>query len=193
MIGVTGMPGAGKSAIHEVAKKYNLPVVSMGDVVRYETKKRGLPLTPENVGNTAINLRKEFGNEAIAVACLRYIEENLKDKDAIIVEGIRSLYEINYFRKHCPMVLIAIHSSPLTRFERLKMRGREDDSTNWEIFVERDLRELGFSIGYAIALADFMVVNEGNFNNCINQLDAILKEVLNNLERYKKYNFIYKI
>jgi len=193
LIGVTGMPGAGKSAIHEVAKKYNLPVVSMGDVVRYETKKRGLPLTPENVGNTAINLRKEFGNEAIAVACLRYIEENLKDKDAIIVEGIRSLYEINYFRKHCPMVLIAIHSSPLTRFERLKMRGREDDSTNWEIFVERDLRELGFSIGYAIALADFMVVNEGNFNNCINQLDAILKEVLNNLERYKKYNFIYKI
>jgi dephospho-CoA kinase len=193
LIGVTGMPGAGKSAIHEVAKKYNLPVVSMGDVVRYETKKRGLPITPENVGNTAINLRKEFGNEAIAVACLRYIEENLKDKDAIIVEGIRSLYEINYFRKHCPMVLIAIHSSPLTRFERLKMRGREDDSTNWEIFVERDLRELGFSIGYAIALADFMVVNEGNFNNCINQLDAILKEVLNNLERYKKYNFIYKI
>ncbi|ACV24421.1 AAA family ATPase [Methanocaldococcus fervens] len=193
IIGITGMPGAGKSAIYEVAKKYDLPVVSMGDVVRYETKKRGLELNPENVGNTAIKLREEFGNEAIAVACLKYIEEHLKDKDVVIVEGIRSLYEVNYFRKHNPLVLIAIHSSPLTRFERLKIRGREDDSANWEVFVERDLRELGFSIGYAIALADFVVINESSFEDCVNQLDNILKEILNNLEKYKKYNFIYAI
>ena len=91
------------------------------------------------------------------------------------------------------MVVIAIHSSPLTRFERLKMRGREDDSTSWDVFVERDLRELGFSIGYAIALADSMVVNEGKFEDCIAQLDNILKEILNNLEKYKRYNFIYQL
>ncbi|CAB3289903.1 Dephospho-CoA kinase archaeal, predicted [Methanocaldococcus lauensis] len=193
LIGITGMPGAGKSAIYEVAKKYNLPVVSMGDVVRYETKKRGLELTPENVGNTAINLRKEYGNEAIAVVCLKYIENNLKDKDIIIVEGIRSLYEVNYFRKHYPLVLIAIHSSPLTRFKRLVNRGREDDSTSWEVFVERDLRELGFSIGHAIALSDFVVINESSFEDCINQLDNILKEILSNIEKYKKYNFIFEI
>ncbi len=192
LIGITGMPGAGKSAIYEVAKKYNLPVVSMGDVVRYETKKRGLELTPENVGKTAIKLREEFGDEAIAVACLKYIKDNLKDKNIIIIEGIRSLYEVNYFRKHNPLVLIAIHSSPLTRFERLKKRGREDDSTSWDVFVERDLRELGFSIGHAIALADFMVVNEKNFEDCINQLNNIINEILNNLDKYKKYTFIYK-
>ncbi len=187
------MPGAGKSAIYEMAKKYNLPVVSMGDVVRYETKKRGLELTPENVGNTAINLRKEYGNEAIAVVCLKYIENNLKDKDIVVVEGIRSLYEVNYFRKHYPLVLIAIHSSPLTRFKRLVNRGREDDSTSWEVFVERDLRELNFSIGHAIALSDFVVVNESSFEDCINQLDNILKEILSNIEKYKTYQFIYEI
>ncbi len=192
LIGITGMPGSGKSAIYEVAKKYNLPVVSMGNVVRYETKKRGLELTPENVGNTAINLRKEYGNEAIAVVCLKYIENNLKDKDIIIVEGIRSLYEVNYFRKHYPLVLIAIHSSPLTRFNRLVNRRREDDSTSWEVFVERDLRELNFSIGHAIALSDFVVINESSIENCINQLDNILKEILSNTEKYKKYNFIYE-
>ncbi|MCQ6254511.1 AAA family ATPase [Methanocaldococcus sp.] len=192
LIGITGMPGSGKSTIYEVAKKYNLPVVSMGDVVRYETKKRGLELTPENVGNTAINLRKEYGNEAIAVVCLKYIENNLKDKDIIIVEGIRSLYEVNYFRKHYPLVLIAIHSSPLTRFNRLVNRRREDDSTSWEVFVERDLRELNFSIGHAIALSDFVVINESSIENCINQLDNILKEILSNTEKYKKYNFIYE-
>ncbi|WP_456372690.1 AAA family ATPase [Methanocaldococcus sp.] len=192
LIGITGMPGSGKSTIYEVAKKYNLPVVSMGNVVRYETKKRGLELTPENVGNTAINLRKEYGNEAIAVVCLKYIENNLKDKDIIIVEGIRSLYEVNYFRKHYPLVLIAIHSSPLTRFNRLVNRRREDDSTSWEVFVERDLRELNFSIGHAIALSDFVVINESSIENCINQLDNILKEILSNTEKYKKYNFIYE-
>ncbi|ACX72280.1 MAG: flagellar hook-basal body complex protein FliE [Methanococci archaeon] len=193
LIGITGMPGAGKSSIYEVAKKFNLPIISMGDIVRYETKKRGLELTPENVGDTAIKLREKFGNEAVAVPCLKYIEENLKDEDVVIIEGIRSLYEVNYFRKHKPLVLIAIHSSPLTRFQRLKKRGREDDSESWDIFVERDLRELGFSIGHAIALADFVVVNEGEFNNCLNQLENILNRILNNLDEFKKYNFIYQL
>lgn len=54
------------------------------------------------------------------------------------------------------------------------------------------MRELGFSIGHAIALADFVVVNEKSFEDCLNQLDNILQEILNNLEKYKKYNFIYE-
>ena len=40
LIGITGMPGSGKSAIFEIAKKHNILIISMGDIVRYETKKK---------------------------------------------------------------------------------------------------------------------------------------------------------
>jgi dephospho-CoA kinase len=175
LIGITGMPGSGKSAIIEVSKKYNIPVVSMGDVVRHETIKRGLELNPDNVGNTAVELRKKYGNEAVAVPCLQYIEEHYGDNNVVIIEGIRSMYEVNYFRKYYPLKIIAIHSSPKTRFKRLKSRNREDDTSEWEKFVERDLRELKFSIGSVIALSDYMVINEGSYRKYLNNLEDTLK------------------
>ena len=178
LIGITGMPGSGKSAIMEVSKKYDIPVVSMGDVVRHETVKKGLELNPDNVGNTAIELRKKYGNEAVAVPCLQYIEEHYKDNDIVIIEGIRSMYEVNYFRKHYPLKIIAIHSSPKTRFKRLKSRNREDDTSEWEKFVERDFRELNFSIGKVIALSDYIVVNEGDYNEYLNNLENTLKTAM---------------
>lgn len=185
------MPGAGKSGIFEVANKFNIPIISMGDVVREETIKRGLELNPKNVGETAIKLREEFGKEAIAVVCLRTIEERFKNKDIVIVEGIRSLDELNYFRKHYPLVLIAIHSSPLTRFNRIKERDREDDVKSWDKFVERDKRELNFGIGKVIALADFMIVNEDNYEDLIKNLEKVIKYIIKNKENFNSFNFIY--
>ena len=180
LIGITGMPGSGKSAIIEIARKYNIPVISMGDVVRRGTMKKGLELNPENVGNTAVELRKKYGNEAVAVPCLQYIEENYNNEEIVIIEGIRSMYEVNYFRKSHPLTIIAIHSSPKTRFNRLKSRKREDDTSEWDKFVERDLRELEFSIGKVISLADYVVINEGDYTTYLNNLEKVLKIAIKN-------------
>ncbi|EHP85259.1 AAA family ATPase [Methanotorris formicicus] len=183
LIGITGMPGSGKSAIKKIAKKFNIPVVSMGDVVREETRKSGLELTPENVGNMAIKLREMYGKEAIAVPCLKYVEEYFADCDFVIIEGVRSLYEVNYFKKHYPFLTIAIHASPKTRFGRLIKRQREDDAMDWDEFVKRDMRELGFSIGGVIALADYMVVNEENYESYLQELEDTLKKIVDSFKR----------
>ena len=178
LIGIVGMPGSGKSAVFKVAPKFNIPVVSMGDIVRSETLKKGLELTPENVGSTAVELRKKYGEEAIAVFCLKYIEERYKDEDVVIIEGIRSMYEVDYFRKHYPLTIVAIHSSPKTRFKRLKKRKREDDTSEWEAFVERDMRELGFTLGNVISLADYMIVNEEDYDTYLKNLEDVLRKII---------------
>ena len=178
LIGIAGMPGSGKSAVFQVAPKLKVPVVSMGDIVRQETLKRGLELTPENVGNTAVELRKKYGEEAIAVYCLKHIEEKYKDEDIVIIEGVRSMYEVDYFRKHYPLTIVAIHSSPKTRFKRLKKRKREDDTSEWKAFVERDMRELGFTLGNVIALADYMIVNETDYNTYLKNLEDVLRKII---------------
>ncbi len=47
-----------------------------------------------------------------------------------MIEGIRSQYEVEIFKKNFnEFKVIAVHSTPKTRFKRLKKRMRPDDST----------------------------------------------------------------
>ncbi len=181
IIGISGMPGSGKSGIFNIAEKYNIPIISMGDAIRYEVKKQGLELNSENIKNMAIGIREKYGKEAVAVICVDYINSKYKNNlpEYLIIEGIRSIYEVEYFRKYYSMEIISIHSSPKVRFKRLCERNREDDSVSWEHFKERDYRELGFSIGYVIALSDYIVINENNnWEEYLNNLEKIVLSIV---------------
>jgi dephospho-CoA kinase len=159
IIGLAGMPGAGKSAVVAVAKGKGFGVVMMGNVVREEAERRHLEPTPENLGRIMLELRQTEGNSVIAKKCIPKIDAAKEQK--IIVDGIRSLSEVEEFKKHFPnFTLIAIHSSPETRFRRLYRRQRSDDPKNREIFDERDMRELSVGLGNAIAMAEHIIINE---------------------------------
>ena len=54
VIGLAGMPGSGKSVVVDTARELGYDIVVMGDVVRQETLKRGLELTPQNVGKVML-------------------------------------------------------------------------------------------------------------------------------------------
>jgi dephospho-CoA kinase len=177
VIGVAGMPGAGKATVREMVQALGYPVVVMGDVVRDEVKRRKLELTPENIGYVMLKLREEEGPAAVAKRCLPKIED--AKYDVILVDGIRSLHEVEKFKRHFPkFILIAIHSSPETRFRRLFERGRSDDSRNREVFAERDLRELSVGLGNAIATADYLIVNEGTKAQLERKVHKVLETVI---------------
>ena len=160
VIALIGMPGSGKTEASEViSEETRASTVIMGDIIREETVKRGFELNPENIGFVSVELRKEYGDDVIAKRCFEKIKE-IKN-DIVIVEGVRSLAEIRAFKEKIPnFYTILIEASQKTRFERLKKRGRPDDSISWDTFVKRDERELGFGIGKAIESADFYIVNE---------------------------------
>jgi dephospho-CoA kinase len=178
ILGVAGMPGAGKGTVREIFQKMGYTVVVMGDEVREEAKRRKVKPTPENLGMIMLKLREEEGPAAVAKRCIPKMEEV---KEKVVVEGIRSLHEVAEFKKHFPnFTLIAIHASPETRFRRLFRRKRSDDPKRWETFRERDLRELKVGIGAAIATADQIIVNEGSKVQLKRKTRKVLKEVLGN-------------
>jgi dephospho-CoA kinase len=160
---ITGMPGSGKSVISETARSLGLKVVVMGDIIREEAEARGIKKTPASLGELMLALRKEEGNEIVAKRCLSKVSG---DKVAVI-EGVRSLEELNYFRRNASVVLLAVHASPNTRFQRLLRRGRPDDPKDLKTFEERDMRELHVGIGSVIALADKVFINEGTMEELI--------------------------
>ncbi len=182
VIGVAGMPGAGKSVVRQIVKEMDYPVVVMGDVIRLEAKKRKLRPTPENLGMIMLELRKEKGPTVVANRCIAKIEK--PNKDVVVVDGIRSLDEVQTFRRRFPkFVLMSIHSSPRTRFERLIRRRRSDDPTGWDAFLERDQRELSVGLGNTIATADYMVVNDGTRTQFMRRIRGALRDMIAKWEK----------
>ncbi len=159
IIAITGMPGAGKSTVAQALERRGLKRIVMGDMIREETTRRGLPLDDKNMGMVMQELRDTYGAEAVAELCLRSIRANEGER-AFVVDGIRSIAEIELFREAGDARLIAVIASPTRRFELLTTRGRTDAPLDLRSFRARDDRELSIGIGYAIALSDDAIVNE---------------------------------
>lgn len=175
LVGVVGMPGSGKSIVSDVARELGFQVIVMGDAVRAEAQRRGIDPTGEAMRRLMLELRAKRGPAVVAELCFPLIE---KAGQLVLIEGIRSLHEVEAFQeRYGRLRLIAVHSSPKTRFKRLRARGRPDDPSNWEEFCERDKTELSVGIGSAIALADFVLVNEGS----IEELKEGARELLRGL------------
>ncbi len=175
---VSGMPGSGKTVFANMAKKMALHVISMGDVVRMEAARRGLSANPNSLSQLAVELRRERGPTAVAELAMELLLPS--QAEIVVVEGVRSLEEVNFFKDFFEkVVVVSIHSSPKTRFSRVVARRREDDPVKWEEFVERDCRELELGIGSVIALSDYILLNEDmekeSFEiSCINLLNKLL-------------------
>ncbi|KYH42855.1 MAG: hypothetical protein AYL33_000150, partial [Candidatus Bathyarchaeota archaeon B63] len=153
------------------------PVVVMGDEVRAEAKRRGVAITPENLGEIMLQMRMEDGPAAVAKRCISKIRAI--SSPVVFVDGIRSLHEIEEFKREFrDFRVLAIHASPKTRFKRLLRRGRRDDPRSWEGFLERDIRELRVGLGDVIATADYMVINEGTKGELEASLIKLLRKEL---------------
>lgn len=63
-------------------------------------------------------------------------------------------------------------------FSRVASRGRVDDVMSLESFREKDRRELGWGLGKALALADFIIVNEGTLEELHKRAIGIFEKVV---------------
>jgi dephospho-CoA kinase len=175
VLGVVGMPGAGKSVVDMVATINGFAVVVMGDVIRDEVERRNLTATSKAVGDVMLGLREEEGEAVIAKRCVSKILA--VPQTNVIVDGVMSPAEVDEFRRHFPKFkILAIHASPQTRFHRLYQRGRSDDAGE-AAFRERDYRELQTGKGAVIAMADYLIVNEGAFTEFKAEIERVLRDV----------------
>ncbi len=168
---LAGMPGAGKEEFLRVAKKEDYDIVRMGDVVREQAEIADVSKEDISIGEFANRERQDHHDGIWADRTLSKISE-----EKTVIDGIRSVDEVNIFRseleKDAPIV--AIHSSPKTRFKRLKERSREDAPQTLKEFHERDSRELDWGLGKVIARADWMIVNEGTLSEFYNKAGNVL-------------------
>ena len=175
VIGISGLPGSGKSLVSDIASEKGAIIVSMGDIIRQEANKRG-----ETTKETAKNLRAEHGKYIVSELTIKKIKEleSKGNKNIIIVEGIRSPAEVDMFKNNFDnFIILSIFANPTLRFKRLQNRMREDDSKDYDEFKKRDQMELDFGIGSVISLSDKIIINESDLESYTSEINKFLKEV----------------
>ena len=162
IVALTGMPGAGKTTVANYLAQKGIPLLIMGDVVREAAQNEGLEPTSDNLAKLMIRLREKNGPEAIAHLIANKIK-NMKKEDSefgvVIVDGIRSMAEIQVLKDVGNIKLLAIHGSIITRYSHIRERARSDVPSNIGEFDKRDRVEMGVGISDAIALADETISN----------------------------------
>ena len=170
---ITGMPGAGKSTIVNKLQEIGFTKFTLGDGIRAEAKRRNVDPSGENLGKIMLEVREKNGPGAVAELIKDSIQNSTQD--VVIIDGVRSVAEIDVLKQIGDVKLLAIDASPETRFNFLSSRGRSDDPKTQENFQERDNREISVGLDKSIEIADKTITNP---NLTIDELVNSAKEII---------------
>ena len=190
IIGFVGLPGSGKGEASQIAGQHGLAVVVMGDVIRQEAARQGLELTDGNLGRIGNALRAAEGPDAVARRALE--KAKATGKDVVVVDGLRSREEADFFRAHADEFhLVEVCAPAEARLKWLAARGRPDDpgrsiagsgeetdadarmitscmeldSRAAAALEQRECRELSWGMCEAMKTADLKLRNDGSLDD----------------------------
>ena len=177
VLSICGLPGSGKTTAIEAIGDLGI-VVSMGDIVRNEAKNRNLEPSGDNIGKIAKELREEGGPAIIAEKCVDLIKKG--NEEVVIVDGVRSLFEINIFRKFWKFPIVVITSDEEKRFKRLFERSRSDDPKSLADLKVRDEREIEFGLDKVLENADYIVENNSSIEDLKKKIRKLVENIIDN-------------
>jgi len=176
IIGFIGLPGSGKGEASQIARQNGLAVVVMGDVVRQEAARQGLEPTDQNLGLIGNALRAAEGPDAVAKKTFERAKAS--GRDVVVVDGLRSREEADFFRAHVDEFhLVEICAPAKDRLKWLAARGRPDDpgkiilpckepdSLAAAALEQRECREMGWGMCEAMKIADLKLRNDGSLDD----------------------------
>ncbi len=173
---LTGLPGCGKTTASDFFRKNNIPVFRMGDLTDEYLAKSGFLQTSDNECKIRNDLRKRFGEAIYAIKTVCQIEKDEWEKKIIVIEGMKSEVEFEYFlNKLNDIRIIYIKSRKEIRYKRLlKRKIRSLTRIQAEL---RDKEEIiHYSIQNLIKKADFIINNNRRIEDLNNILNKILKK-----------------
>lgn len=175
VLAIVGMAGSGKSEIAKVFEQRGYGRIRFGDITDEEVKRRGLELNEENERRVRESLRKEYGMAAYAVLNAARINKVL-NTSSVIVDGLYSWEEyVLLSQRYGPnFKVLAVYTSPETRYERLA--SRKERGLTPEEARQRDYAEIAnLNKGGPIAMANFTIVNETTLDELKKETERVIE------------------
>ena len=139
------------------AVKLGFTLVNLGDFVREAASTEGIEPTASNLETLMMELRRRSGLGVMAELASKKIQSS--NSSFVVVDGVRSMSEVQVFRRIASTKILAIQSAKLVRFDFLLKRRRSDAPSDEGSFDSRDRGELSVGIGETIALSDETISN----------------------------------
>ncbi len=181
-IGLTGRMASGKGEAVRLLIHLGLRPISLSDIVRREAAKTGLAINRKQMQDIGNRLRREGGLGILGKIVRELIEAS--EPMPWVIDGIRNPAEVVELRKMPGFILIGIESNEEIILARMRQRGRSTDMAG-----EAELRaalarewghgepEGGQQVGPTMAMADFVITNNGSLPELEIGLDAVLRKI----------------
>lgn len=137
IIGLTGKNGGGKGEVAKFLVERGFHALSLSDVIREEAGRLGKPVTRETLVELGNELRKAGGAGVLA----ERIFARLDPEKNYVIDSIRNPAEVQVFRRRRDFCLIHVPAPQRLRFERLRLRARENDPRTFEEFLALEAKE----------------------------------------------------
>lgn len=181
IIVLTGTIGSGKEVVKEIlSRNFNSYSVLLSSVLKGELEKKKKPLDRKTLQDMGDELRKKYGAFILAKLATDYLQ---RDKEMIIVDGVRNPGEADYLKKTFgrKFFMIAVDAPREIRWERIKARARADDPKTLEEFVALDDRDQGVGedlhgqqVRRCIEMADVVIMNDGKIEQLQEKLNSLV-------------------
>jgi dephospho-CoA kinase len=181
-IGLTGRMASGKGEAVRILSGYGFKYVSLSDIVRGEAAKVDPAVSRSRMQDIGNRLRVEGGAGVLG----RMVRERIQAAAEArwVIDGIRNPSEVRELKKISDFYLIGIDCDIPTILARMKERGRATDAVaegELRAVLEREWGagepEGGQQVGPTLAMADFVIANDGTLADLKTRLDAVLKKI----------------
>lgn len=180
IIAAVGKNATGKDyLLGYISEKYNIPMISMGDIVRDIATREGLEHNRDNLHYISEKYMSQDRNYFTKATIGKIKEMGVKN---ILVSGIRPLEDVLYFREVYQEKFFLIRvkiSDDMDRFHRMLARKSKRDPLTVEEFIRADQEEERiFHTSESEKLADVTVLNDGSMEDFHKEIDGLYLSVL---------------
>lgn len=181
IICIAGLPGSGKSMAAKILSRKGLAIVEMGDVIRKIMSKERV--NSNEIRSYSIIMRKKYGKNVFAKKTMSEVRK--KGRGSFVISGLRSVQELDFFKKNMKGVYLLALVAPLKqRFQRSKYRKNHENLRTLSRFKEREEQEKRAYVVNSgekksgplklVEIADFVVYNTGSIADLTRSLNTVL-------------------
>ena len=183
IIGLVGLPGAGKTTVSEYLEKKGFKRITLSDFIKIEAGKKGITEFSrdvlQNYGNA---MRKEFGPHILAQLALGEIKNLNAQK--VVIDGVRNLYEIAYLQVENHFTLVGITADPKVRYQRMCGRTSKSKDKTYTQFLNEEhreeslgSREIGLRVKDCLKRVSYRIKNDKDIPALENQVDKLVQKI----------------
>lgn len=177
ILGLAGEIASGKGTTAEyIAEKYNGSAHRFSTMLRDVARRMYLEENRENLQKISTIFRENFFDDILSSVIAKDVEND--QREIIAIDGVRRMADIAYLEKIPGFKLVYIDAEIKKRYERITTRGEnsDDKTKTFEEFEKDHQREAELQIKDLKNKADFVIDNNGSFEDLYVQIGEILEK-----------------